>query len=315
MTGTTHGPCVQRVLQALHAARVPGWMFPAHFLDIFFASQVSSEGASAQMQIGPHCLNGSGTVSKAAVALLADVTMAAAVRGYAGRSVRIATMSMRLSFAALPAQGELKASASVRMMSVNLALPTAAVAVEISDAQGQLCCSGEATFAVLENRSGVAAHPLPTRSTLTGSLSPEALTEDERQIWERALSCEAASADGRSFLEQFWSLLPAADEHVRTACGVSWPVAVSGYNSNRVGHLQGGVLMGLMSSACASAAPQGMELVDISVQYQAPVQADVVQLKASPARIGRNAAFVNADMESADGRILASAQGNLVQKR
>lgn len=314
MTGTTYGPGAQRVLQALHAARVPGWMFPAHFLDVFFSAEVSSQGACAQMQIGPHCLSGGGTVSKAAVALLADVTMAAAVRGYAGRNVRIATMSMRLSFAALPAEGTLSSAARVRMMSANLALPTAVVTVEITDAQGQLCSSGEATFAVLENRSGVAAHPLPTCSTLTGSLRCEALTEDESQILARAQACEAASADDRSFLEQFWSLLPAPDKHVCTAGATSWPVAVSGYNSNRVGHLQGGVLMGLLSSACVCAVGQGLELVDISVQYQAPVQGDLVQLKASPARVGRNAAFVHACVESADGRVLVSAQGNLVQR-
>src|SRR5690606_14551893 len=122
--------CTRRVLQALHAARKPGWMFPAHFLDIFFEQPVADGAAVGLMRIAPPCLDSAGLVGKAALALLADVSMAAAVRSHAGPSVRIATLSMRLSFGALPSAGRLRAVARVQMIPPSLAMTTVVTQVE-----------------------------------------------------------------------------------------------------------------------------------------------------------------------------------------
>lgn len=303
--------CTRRVLQALHAARTPGWMFPAHFLDIFFEAPAAEGGAAALMQAGPHCLDATGRVSHAALAVLADVCMAAAVRAHAGREVRIATLTMRLSFGVLPAAGRLRATASVRMMPAQLAMDTAIAGVEIHDDSGHMVCSGEATFAALENRQRTAQHPLPTASTLTGGLQPGALTPQEQAVWERACAC-AREADGTaSFLDRFWALRPSAP--AGTEAGAAWSVALGPHNSNRVGHLQGGVLLGMLASACSLAVQERYGLVDIAVQYVEAAHEDPLALQAVPARTGSNAAFVHASLRGAGGRLLASAQAHLVR--
>ena len=306
-------PCTRRVLEALHAARTPGWMFPAHFLDIFFEPAGAERGACALMQAGPHCLDATGRVSHAALAVLADVCMAAAVRAHAGREVRIATLTLRLSFGALPAAGRLRAAAHVRMMPAQLAMNSAIVGVEIRDAGGAMVCSGEATFAALENRQQTASHPLPTASTLTGGLRPAALAPDEQPVWEWARTA-AIEADGAaSFLDRFWSLHSPMPP--RSEGGVAWSVGLGRHNSNRVGHLQGGVLLGLLASACRQATAPQFALVDIAVQYLEAASEQQLAVHAHPVRSGGSAAASHASLRGADGKLLACAQAHLARLR
>lgn len=303
--------CTRRVLEALHAARTPGWMFPAHFLDIFFAPPAADRSAGALMHAGAHCLDGTGRVSHAALAVLADVCMAAAVRAHAGREVRIATLSMRLSFGVLPEAGLLRATARVRMMPAQLAMNTAIAGVEIQDEGGHTICSAEATFAALENRQQTAHHPLPTASTLTGCLQPDALTAQERAVWERACACAGEDRSALSFLERFWALRP--EPRAGMEAGAGWSVALGRHNSNRVGHLQGGIMLGMLASACGLAVEQRYGLVDIAVQYLDAASAGPLALHAQPVRSGSSAAASHASLRGADGRMLAWAQANLVR--
>ncbi len=286
-------------------------MFPAHFLDIFFEAAAADRSAAALMHAGAHCLDGAGRVSHAALAVLADVCMAAAVRAHAGREVRIATLTMRLSFGVLPAAGRLRATARVRMMPAQLAMNTAIAGIEIQDEGGHALCSGEATFAALENRQQTAHHPLPTASTLTGCLQPDALTAQERAVWEHACACAGEDRSGRSFLERFWALRP--DSPAGMAAGTGWSVALGRHNSNRVGHLQGGAMLGMLASACSLAVEQRYGLVDIAVQYLDAAKEAPVALHAMPVRSGSNSAASHASLRGADGRMLACAQANLVK--
>lgn len=299
----------EQVLRALHAARTPGWMFPAHLLDLHFVQPVSAEGAVACLHIGPYCAEASGCVSKAAMAVLADVSMAAAVRGHMGHSVRIATMSLRLSFHQQPRQGLLHAVAQVRFMPKDLAMDVAVVTLNMETNAGELCCVGEGTFAVLDNKQGTANHPLPTESTLTGALTLEALTEAERAVWERALQSEARASASCSSLEYFWGL-----KQVEPAViPVQRQVRIGKHNGNRVGHLQGGIVLGVLADACINLCNGLQELVDISVQYLEPVAGSHTCVQVTPLRMGRNASLLQAQLVDADGKLQAMAQCNLVK--
>lgn len=282
-------------------------MFPAHLLDIYFEQVVSEHGAIARMEVGAHCTDAAGKVSKGALAVLADVSMAAAVRGHVGKSVRIATMSMRLSFNQLPHEGLLRSLARVQFLRRDVGMLVAVVALHMQASAGEVCCVGEGTFAVLENKQGTANHPLPIRSTLTGSLEPIELDRAERVVWQRALECEAPAGA----LERFWDLDLNAQA---VAPEGEYRVAIGKHNSNRVGHLQGGIVAGLLANACLHASNGPVDLVDISVQYQEPVSGGQANVWAFPMRLGRNAAFINASILSPEDRLLASAQCNLVKR-
>lgn len=298
----------QQVLRALHAARTPGWMFPAHLLDVFFEQPVSEDGAIALMHIGDHCRDASGRVSTAAVSLLADVCMAAAVRGRVGKSVRVATVSMRLSFNQRPRKGRLRAIAKVQFLPTDRAVATAVVVVRISDDEERLCVTGEATFAVLENKQGTAQHPLPIQSTLTATLDSTELTDEEREVWRRACTCESS---GLEALESFWSLSSSCEE--MTGEGGQWTVDIAKHNTNRVGHLQGGVLLALLARASQATVKTDFELGDIYVQYLDSVSGPQALIQSKALRSGRNTAFMHVTMSSAQGQLLATAQASLMK--
>lgn len=302
-------PFSQQVQRALYAARTPGWMFPAHLMDVYFEQEVSENGAIAWMHIGAHCLDASGLVSKAAVALLADVCMAAAVRGYVGKSVRIATVTMRLSFNQRPRQGRLRAVAKVQFLPRDLRVNVAVVSLRIEDQAGVLCATGEATFAVLDNKQGMPQHPLPTHSTLAAALDPSEFTEQEQTIWERANACERSGAGA---LEHFWSLVFSLEHS--DAGVVRKEIDIARHNGNRVGHLQGGVLLALLANASEAVPNAPFVLTDISVQYLEPVIGPHAVVEAKPLRVGRNAAFIHTTISDRQGNLLAAAQASLVKK-
>ena len=296
-----------QVLRALHAARSPGWMFPAHLLDIVFAQDVSERGAIGLMDVAEYFKDASGQVSKGALAVFADVSMAAAVRGYAGRSVRIATMTLRLSFGTLPRQGRLRSVSRVQFIRRDTGMVVAAVTLQMENSEGEVCCIGEGTFAVLENRQGTAQHPLPTRSTLTGSLTLDELDESEKTVWQRALESEACACP----LERFWDY--GATAHLGGTEGQS-RLVLAKHNSNRSGHLQGGIAAGLLLNACLHTLDGSFEPVDLSLQYQATVDGSHTQVRVSPLKVGRSAAFLIADLTNNEGKVQVSAQCNLIKK-
>lgn len=302
-----HHPHVHRVLQALHSSRQPGWMFPGHFLDITFEADSPERTAVGWMTPGGHCSDSQGRVSMAALGVFADVVMAAAARSLVGRTPRVATMSMRLSLGEMPSSAQpLRAQAKLRLLNTQQALVTAAVSVEI-EALGQgLVGTGEATFAVLDNKQALAGHPLPADSSLLAPLSPEELSPAEQQVYQHALDCVAAEGPPASFLERFWSLSPLGS-------APAWEVPLGRHNGNRSGHLQGGIQLGLAIQASLAAVPGGWVLADISAQYLEPGDGAGLQISATPLRLGRNAATVQARLNNPQGRSVIEAQANLIR--
>lgn len=168
--------------------------------------------------------------------------------------------------------------------------------------------TGEATFAVLENKQGTAQHPLPTQSTLTSALDSRELNDEEQEVWNRARTCEAY---GLGALESFWSLSATCTEI--TGEGGQWTANIAKHNSNRVGHLQGGVLLGLLARASQGTVKTDFELGDIYVQYLDAVSGPQALIQSKALRLGRNTAFIYATMSSAQGQLLATAQVSLLK--
>lgn len=300
---------VRRVLQALHAHRTPGWQFPAHFLGLSFDS-LDSDVAQVRMPVAKHCMGAAECVSLAAVAVLADVAMAAALRGRAGPSARLATLSTRLSFATKPNAGLLAATAERGIGSDSLAIPSGVSTLTIR-AGGHVCCMGEASFAILHDGGARAAHPMPRVNTLEAvtPLSRDELTETERKAFEAACRAARETGEGRPFLESFWQLTPRA-----TADGAECRLDVGMHVSNRVGDVQGGVLLGLAAHTSVSAAPADWSLLDISAQYLAASRGPSMHARAGAVRVGRSTAFVECHVSDSEGNLTLATQSTFVRK-
>lgn len=298
-------PEVSRSLQALRAMRTPGWMYAAHFLGLAFDS-LEGDTASVSMPIGPHCVDGQGNVAVAALSVLADVAFAAAVRGQAGAAVRLATLTARLSFAQRPSRGRLSGVSRNRFTLPSLSMPSAVTTLEISGDDG-VCCIGEASFAVLDNRRGTTEHPMPRHSTVEGlaPLEVSELTDAERAVLDQAVAAQQAvkSSPSLGFLDAFWQLAPMTEES-----GARCRIDAGLHVSNRVGHIQGGILMAVAAKTCAAAAPPGWLLLDLSVQYVEAASGAWVQACATPLRVGRNSASIECRVQDPEGRTTLCAQ-------
>ncbi|MET1115827.1 MAG: acyl-CoA thioesterase domain-containing protein [Comamonas sp.] len=307
-----HSPCARRVLQALAAYRTPGWMFAGHYLDLVYA-QVDQATTVVELQVGAHCRAADGRISLAALSILADVALAGAVRSAFGQRARIATLTIRLSFASLPTHGVLRAVAKLQQIPCSGAMETAVASVEIYAEDASLCCSGAGSFAVLENRQATADHPMPRTSTLSAApvLSAHELQDAEQPVWDRALRAEQEPGKG-SFIEQFWGLLPGPG----SAPGQAWCRVESGVHiGNRSGHVQGGIMLGVAAATCAAAMPENWQLLDLSAQFLEAGTGPHIDASASTLRSGRNLAVMECRIADAAGQPIFCAQASGLRGR
>jgi acyl-coenzyme A thioesterase PaaI-like protein len=284
-------------------------MFPAHFLGLAFAS-VGPASAEMTMPIGAHAESRNGKVAIAAVAVMADVALAAALRGEGGPTVRLATLSIRLSFSRLPTDGVLRAVAERQFGLDTLSMPTAVSRLTVCDAAG-ISCTGEASFAVLDSRRSSVANPMPGHATVD-ELPPlrlDDMTDAELKVLEQARAASRrVVSGGASFLEALWELVPEVD-----ADGASCRLHAGLHVSNRIGHLQGGVLLGLAAHTSAAAAPEGWHLLDLTAQYIEAGAGTWVQARAAAVRIGRSSASIECRITDDQGRTTLCAQATFIR--
>src|SRR5690554_1471632 len=189
MTSSTHHtsqavtdfPEADHVLKALRLNRTPGWSYPAHYLGMGFES-VTPEQAVMGMEPGAN-VDDKGRPLTVALAVFADIALAAAVRGRVGADLRLATISASLSFSGVPAPEQLRAVSRCGLLSQQDAMTVGGSTVSVTSGDA-VVCTGNANFAVLENRAGTAAHPMPGVRDFSQiePLALHELTEAEHQV-------------------------------------------------------------------------------------------------------------------------------------
>lgn len=123
------------------------------------------------------------------------------------------------------------------------------------------------------------------------------LKQDEKAVLSRA---DAALKDPHpSFIERFWGYLP----H-RTAHGASCKASNGPHIGNRVGHAQGGVLLGLAASTAACALPATWTLSALSGWYLRPGQGEALTAKASLLHQGRLTALARTQVMDTDDNVV-----------
>jgi len=293
----------------MRAHRTPGWHLPAHLLELNF-DRIEAEEARVSMPVGPHCLDRNGAVHRAAIMVLADVAMAGALRIRFGATARLATVTARLNFASARAAQHLQAIATCRMDISGTVVQLTVCTVGIYSGS-ELLCSGEATFVVLDNRRGTAMHPLPRTSTLYGvePLGVDELTAEEHAVLSLARRADTSPPPRESFLEAFWGMVPKAGDGW-AECAFERGMHVA----NRVGDVQGGVLLGLAAQTCVAVLSEDWRLVEASARYLAAADTGRSLLaRAELVRMGRNIAFVECSVTDESGRVSLRAEATLAR--
>lgn len=296
-SGSEAGAIRRRVLLALAANRTPGFHYPGHLLGCMWP-RIGENDLEETLPDTAYARNVDGTINLAAFSVLLDTALATASRLKVELGARQATVHLHAQFTGAPLHGELRARAHMHGHTTGASIPQS-----LTDATGYAggdpVCRASATFVVLPPPPGVTIGPLPWQRQDIGTVSlpkPKELDPDERAAL-RACNAALRRADDRhGFIEHFWGALP-----VQTESGARCTVKIGMHHGNRVGHVQGGLLLGLAAITARAAAPRHPQLSAIAAWYISPGQGRALKITSKRFHDGRSFAAVRTEVRNADG--------------
>lgn len=287
-----------QVLRGIALNREPGYHFVGNFLDISF-DRIAAEDARLSMDAAPHCAEVDGQMNLGAFAVFADLALAATVRAGLDPAVRLATVHMNLNFTGAPLTGRLEAASVLQGFLTGSAGRQGLSHVTVT-AGGERICVGSAAFMVLNPPKGVALYQMPHRKRGDAAIDPPGeaeLKRDELKVLRQADAALAATEHGGSFIQRFWGYEP---HHVEG--GAACTVRNGPHIANRVGHVQGGVLLGLAAAtACSALTPHWM-LTSISAYYISPGEGRSLKARSRILHHGRLTSVVRTQITGKNNR-------------
>jgi acyl-coenzyme A thioesterase PaaI-like protein len=270
-----------QVLRAIAQNREPGLHFAGNFLGVSW-DQVAASETRLSLDVAPHLADADGQLNIGALAMLVDFGLANCMRAILEPHQRLATVSIAMELTDAPRTGRLHSSSQFRGFAREGRGRIGKSDVRVVS-QNKVICVGSGAFMALDPPSDVKLHPVPHRrrgDPPAPPLNESELREDERAILVRTE--EALANPHPSFIERFWGTLP----H-RTAQGASCKAPNGPHIGNRVGHAQGGVLLGLAASTAACALPAAWRLSAVSGWFLRPGQGNALTAKAAVVHQGR----------------------------
>ncbi len=301
----------ERALRALGLNRTPGYHFAGHFLDLR-CCRSSTAGVEFELEPGPHCLDPDGTVNLGAMVVLADMVLAASTRAFLDPRVRTATLALHLQFTGAEARGTLKAEAQSSGFSPHTALPEAPCTGRVV-AAGREVMRMSGTWVSPPAPEGRALDPLPwerQRALNAPALAAKDLDPMEQAVMRRVGQALRAARHG-DFLRQLW-----APQVRHTPRGASSRLAVGLYVGNRVGHVQGGLLLNTALATAIAAVPHHPVLTAASAWYISPGQGKVLTTRSTVLQKGRNISVVRTEVfASGSKRVLEAISNHAIPAR
>jgi acyl-coenzyme A thioesterase PaaI-like protein len=287
-------PIRERVIAGLARNRSPGLHFAGNFAQLQFDAAAAGE-SRLRMPPGPHLIEADGETSLCAVALLADVALGVAIRSRLAPESRLATVALHLQLTGAPLSGVLAAQGQFESFLDGAAGKQGLARVTVANAAASVAI-GSGAFMVLPPPPGVQLHPVVRERPL------QQLTEAELDDAERALLRHADAALVRAdashaFISHFWgSVAEAIQDGARCVTPNGMQVA------NRVGHVQGGILVGLAGNTARTALGAEWKLSSISSWFVSPGEGEELETVSSIEHRGRLTAVVRTRITGIGGR-------------
>jgi acyl-coenzyme A thioesterase PaaI-like protein len=251
-----------RVLQAIALNREPGFHFAGNFSGISF-DRIDPAETRVSLAGGAHVEDHDGQVNVGVLAMLADMALAASIRGGLDPSTRVATVSMTLQFTGARVMGPLHAASAFDGFFGGGHSRQGLSRVVVEGAAGPVC-HGHGAFMALEPPPGFTNFPLPKGERNAAAPQEKDLTREERALLGHA---DAVLAEGEAdFLRRLWGY---AGAH-RTKEGAACVMRNGPHVANRVHHVQGGVLAGLAMSTASIALPPKWATTGVTACFVSP---------------------------------------------
>jgi acyl-coenzyme A thioesterase PaaI-like protein len=277
------------VLRAIALNREPGFHFAGNLLDIGF--HPTARGMTASFETGPHLSDADGQANIGAIAMLADVALASSIRAELEPQTRLATVAMSLEFTGAPALQAMHAEGEFSGFFQGTASRQGMSRVVVRSGATEVC-HGHGSFMALEAPAGVALHPMPTtRRPEPAPLDEKSLTRPEKELLRLADSVLGDPAAESAFLQRLWGFAP----H-RTKDGARAKMKNGGHVANRVGHVQGGILLGLAATTACAAAPPRWSFTSINAAFVSPGIGAVLRVRSKVVHHGLLTAVVRTEI-------------------
>jgi len=291
----------QRVLEGIARNREPGFHFAGNFLGVSF-DEVTPAQSRFSFETGPHCEEADGQVNLGAIALLADITLAGAIRGNLAPEQRLATVSMHLQFTGAPMHGRVEATGFFEGFLDGAAGQQGLSRVAVM-AGGRKALFGSGAFMALSPPPGVTLHPMAReRRAAAGVLVEGELTPPEADILARADHALEEATRRHSFIRLFWGQDPK-----RTKTGATCTMENGPHVGNRVGHFQGGLQLGLAATTAMAALPDSWMLSGISAWFTSPGEGPAMKARSRIVHHGKLTAVVSTEIAGKEGRRVLKA--------
>jgi len=283
---------LDRVCRGIAANRVPGLHFPGYFLGLHARGMDKSEAWTA-IPYGPHCANANGDMNIAAIALLADMGPGAAMRMHLPPASRMATATLHLQFTGIPVRSDLECHARFDGFFEGAAVAQGRTSGRLI-AEGKVVCDAVATFATPPAPPGTTLVPVPWTSMeqLPSPLAARDMAADEKNILKSARAALKVADDKRSFIEHLWAQIAKP----RTGGGADNTVRIGPHIGNRVGHVQGGVMVGIAAASAVAALPAHARLTGASAWYISAGVGKALRVRSRILQQGRTIAVVRTEI-------------------
>ena len=293
-------------LRSISSNRAPGMHFPGYFLR-FTQQRYLVDGVEFTVAPGPHISNAEGIVHRGALLFAADMMLAAANRVHIDPNVRTATLVLRVEFTGAPARGVLTATGRGTGFAPRTALPESSCSGVIQcEGRDVMRCGG--VWVSPPAPKGMVMHGLPWEGGENGNerplLNASELEDAEKNALRQINRAIRLSGDG-GLLNVLWDPVTK-----RTATGATGRIAVGMHLGNRVGHVQGGLLMNVALGVAEAAVPEHPILTGASAWYISPGLGKAVKGKATILQRGRNVAVVRTELFSEGGRLALETISN-----
>ncbi|ARP83544.1 hypothetical protein CAL12_23865 [Bordetella genomosp. 8] len=290
-------PILQRTLRAIRRRREHGFHFAGNFLAVSF-DRVTVEDSMVSMKADCHAADGA--IDGTALGVLADLALAAPVRAALPADTRLATVNMQLQLTGAPCLAPVTARSSFHGY-VHGAAGRQAISRVTLHGAGREIGLGTATFMVLDLPAGT---PIPFLTPVDPAqddaplLDPDTeLNPGELAVYEHvrmALDDSQASGD---FHERLWGYRA----HARKG-GATGTLANGPHIGNRVGHVQGGVLLGFAQTTAQAALGEDWSMSSVTATYVSPGEGRELKAEADIVHQGRTTAVTRVAITTDAGK-------------
>lgn len=289
-----HDAIIERLLRAMHHNREAGSSFAGDMMDLW--SEVTPEGARMSIAPSVHVVDTNGIVDPLCFSAFVDIALARAVRASTRYPERMATTVMNLRLNGAPLKAPIVAEGIFEGWSVGTEGMLATSHADLIGPDGPVgTASGQ--FAALGGGD------MPVRFYDVEPLDPlklSELTDGEQMILARAKrALQHAQANNSSFIDEFWDIAVETSDSGARSTFRNGPHA-----ANLVGHLQGGLQMGLAEKTASAALGTGWVMTTLNACFvRAGVSTEFVTTSEFVHR-GRTTAVLSNRLRDEQGRIL-----------